>query len=262
MNWDFLKPIVAGQVRHFATVAAGCLIGVGALDKNDENSFVSIAVGVIMWAIVALWSWWQKVGQDKARAFFAKANTAAPVVKTLCLAFAIGMLAAALLSPGRALAQTPLKTPSQMFADIQAQIGKLQASLPPPKTPTQVVGDIQAQVAEFEKTSIDDFKAAQKIYEAANNLNGMACNAQLLKVAQANAAVNATAADGTAAAPSSPGLIAVVAKAYNLHVAFQTGSPARSQCAAMKEDVTNSTSPLLSAAGLTKILPFFGMIGL
>ena len=184
-----------------------------------------------------------------------------PAVKALLLAFGVGLLIS--IGGGSAFAQASLKSPQQMFADLQTQIGKLQASLPPLKTPDQVVADIQGQVAQFEKVTIADFEAGQKIYVAANNINGINCNGQLLKLAQANAAVTAaTNPDGTAAAPSSPGLIAVVAKAYNLHVAFQPGSPTRAQCAAMKDDVLNSTSPLLNAAGLTKLLPFFGMLGL
>jgi hypothetical protein len=53
-------PVLAGQLRHLMTVVAGALVGAGALQSSQQNEFISIGAGIIMWAIAALWSWGQK----------------------------------------------------------------------------------------------------------------------------------------------------------------------------------------------------------
>jgi opacity protein-like surface antigen len=114
--WPILQPILAGQLRHFATVAAGALIANGAIDSADENAFVKIVAGIGMWAIIAGWSWYQKVGQAKLLALVARApavklpvsastgeviNAAKAIVAVLLVAI---VLLACLAAPSKVLA--------------------------------------------------------------------------------------------------------------------------------------------------------------
>lgn len=94
----FWGPIVAGQVRHLLTVAAGMLVANGALQSSQESQFINIGVGLAMWLIVAGWSWWQKVGQKRAQELLAKGK---PAAKAVAAFLAIGA-ALALSFPGQA----------------------------------------------------------------------------------------------------------------------------------------------------------------
>jgi hypothetical protein len=61
--FSFLKgPVLAGQVRHLVSMLAGVLVGVGALQSSQQNEFISIGVGIVMWFFAAVWSWAQKGG--------------------------------------------------------------------------------------------------------------------------------------------------------------------------------------------------------
>lgn len=66
--WQLAQPILAGQLRHALTVAAGALIARGALQSDQRGAFVTIGLGVASWAVGAGWSWWQKRGQAKVAA--------------------------------------------------------------------------------------------------------------------------------------------------------------------------------------------------
>lgn len=57
----FLKSVIAGQLRHVLTVAAGALVTAGALDASQSESFVVIGSGFVLWGISAAWSYYQKV---------------------------------------------------------------------------------------------------------------------------------------------------------------------------------------------------------
>lgn len=83
MDMTFWKPVIAGQVRHFVGIAAGALLGVGAISSSQGAQFTEIASGIVMWALVAVWSWWQHSGQAQASAMLrkltSKSSTAAAV---------------------------------------------------------------------------------------------------------------------------------------------------------------------------------------
>lgn len=66
MDWDFWKSVIAGQARHFLTVAAGALVAHGALQSSQQDAFVQIGVGFVTWAVAAGWSWYQKRETVKA----------------------------------------------------------------------------------------------------------------------------------------------------------------------------------------------------
>src|ERR1700737_3197876 len=70
--WTMLHPVLAGQLRHILTVAAGVLIAKGALQSDQSGAFVQIGVGLATWAVGAGWSWWQKEGQLRMVAMLAK----------------------------------------------------------------------------------------------------------------------------------------------------------------------------------------------
>jgi hypothetical protein len=81
--WPVIKPILAGQIRTHLAVVAGGLVTAGAIQKGDADSFAQMGSGIAIWAIIAVWSWWQKVGQAKLLAFIAKMKpVAAPNATT------------------------------------------------------------------------------------------------------------------------------------------------------------------------------------
>jgi|SRR3984957_15696759 len=54
--------IILGQVRAVLTGVAGYLITAGALQSNQQEAFIQIASGIIMYVVGALWSAYQKKG--------------------------------------------------------------------------------------------------------------------------------------------------------------------------------------------------------
>jgi hypothetical protein len=61
-----LQTTIAGLVRHGMTLAAGALVTAGLIHSGqDSNSFVDIGSGIVIGALGMLWSWWQKVGQQR-----------------------------------------------------------------------------------------------------------------------------------------------------------------------------------------------------
>lgn len=126
----------------------------------------------------------------------------------------------------------------------------------PFKAPSQISDDIRSKFAQFEQITIADLTAAKQIFDAAKNTNGSACAGAWLTLAQANATIDA-------AALPDPHVFSFLAKAYNLHVALQTGAPLRTACAAMKDDLN---SGLLGIGGgataVTKLVPALAMFGL
>lgn len=142
MDSDLLKAFVAGQVRHFVTLAAGGLVTYGAVTPDNKNAFIQIGSGIVMWVIAAFWSWWQKEGHAKVVATL-KRN--APAAKPVAVvppkpAAAIMLLVGAsfvlaLLMSGDAHAQikrplilSPLKPavtlpqPLDIFAQLAAKV--------------------------------------------------------------------------------------------------------------------------------------------
>ncbi|GEM_PF-3686106 len=61
-----LQTTIAGLVRHGMTLAAGALVTAGLIHSGqDSSSFVDIGSGIVVGALGMLWSWWQKVGQQR-----------------------------------------------------------------------------------------------------------------------------------------------------------------------------------------------------
>jgi hypothetical protein len=60
MDWDFWKPIIAGQLRHGLTLAAGALVADGVIHSDQQGAFVQIGLAVLTYVAGAAWSWWQK----------------------------------------------------------------------------------------------------------------------------------------------------------------------------------------------------------
>jgi hypothetical protein len=53
-------PVLAGQLRTLMAHLGGILVGVGALQENQQSQFISIGVGLATWLVMAIWSWGQK----------------------------------------------------------------------------------------------------------------------------------------------------------------------------------------------------------
>jgi hypothetical protein len=71
--WVMAQPIIAGQIRTVVATGAGALVVDGAIAPSDEASAIKIGTGIVLWAIPAAWSWWEKVGKTKLIAQMAKA---------------------------------------------------------------------------------------------------------------------------------------------------------------------------------------------
>ena len=191
MDWDFLKPVLAGQVRHLLTVVAGALVGTGALQSTETTEFVSIGSGIAMWALVAIWSWWQKYGQAKLVADLQGFRRPTPVSKpsaTAVLAFlaiasaaflALQSPASAQTKPTSATSKIPIATAQQnplavlkafTATDLQAAITDANAQTPPDTVAagcyTAVLALVNSNVANPLPTSPGVFQALQKARDA------------------------------------------------------------------------------------------------
>jgi hypothetical protein len=71
--WDLAKPVIAGQLRTALATLGGTLIGLGALQQSDEQAFERIGVGLVLYAIPAVWSWIQKIAVSRKLAATAAA---------------------------------------------------------------------------------------------------------------------------------------------------------------------------------------------
>lgn len=69
---DFIKASVAAFARHSLTTVAGYLVAKGALASDQGSSFVTIASGVIVWAVGYLWSLYNKKGAAGIKSDFTK----------------------------------------------------------------------------------------------------------------------------------------------------------------------------------------------
>lgn len=122
MDKELFSSILAGQVRNGIGLVAGSLITLGAVAPEQKGAFVQIGSGIVMWFIVAAWSWWQKSGQQQVREMLkhltarsttagaietAKAADAGAAVKAIALL--IGLAIFGLISQPLFAADLPLK---------------------------------------------------------------------------------------------------------------------------------------------------------
>lgn len=63
-----MQSILAGVVRHALTTVGGMLVSQGVIGSDQVNGLVG--AGMIIAGVA--WSWWQKVGQQKAAAELSK----------------------------------------------------------------------------------------------------------------------------------------------------------------------------------------------
>lgn len=84
--WAMAKPILAGQLRHSLTVAAGAAIAHGALQADQQDAFIQIGMGVAGWAAVAAWSWWNGVGKARVAALLNKLTDTKTVAAAVAVA--------------------------------------------------------------------------------------------------------------------------------------------------------------------------------
>lgn len=64
METEDWTAIAAGIVRHVLTSLAGVLVTSGWLTNSEVSTFVGGGCAIVAFA----WSWWQKIGQKRARA--------------------------------------------------------------------------------------------------------------------------------------------------------------------------------------------------
>ena len=62
---EFLKSIIASGARHVLSAAAVWLVGNQMLTASDQQSFVTMGTGVVMGAVAAAWTWYDKVGREQ-----------------------------------------------------------------------------------------------------------------------------------------------------------------------------------------------------
>jgi hypothetical protein len=80
--WTFAKPIIAGQVRTALAGVAASLATAGVIKGDESTAFISMGTGIVLYAIPAAWSWWQKVGSVKLLALMAKSKPVATPTDT------------------------------------------------------------------------------------------------------------------------------------------------------------------------------------
>lgn len=115
MDKDLLKAFVAGQVRHSLTVVAGALMAHGAFaTAGDQSQFVQVGSGIVMWAIVGLWSWWQKSGQEQVRAALKRITNRGTTASAVAVANTVKPVAALLLAIGLSLLLAPTPGHAQL----------------------------------------------------------------------------------------------------------------------------------------------------
>lgn len=97
---DLVKSVLDGQARHLATMGAGALVTLGALDPKLQTAAVQIGAGVLLWGVGA--------GLSAAQKFLAHSNAAKAVETAAATAAAkVATIAAAAPAPA---------TPSQPAA--------------------------------------------------------------------------------------------------------------------------------------------------
>lgn len=241
--WPVLQPILAGQLRHLLTVAAGMLIAKGALQSEQSGAFVQIGLGLASWVVAAGWSWWQKDGQAKVVAQLAKLKTTTPTVaKVLLVAFALS----AFLAGNPAMAQVKLTgNPAKDFA---AATGKTITGAP--------VTDLQNFLnAKF----LPDLQYALKLAQASKNTITSDCYQAWIDIitTQQTAVKNA---DGTDAVMPDPHVITEFEKLVELRNALQPESPFMVKCSPVasmvKLDIAKFMGLVISGgAGLAALVP-------
>jgi hypothetical protein len=126
--YDEIKPIIAGQARHLATVAAGGLLTLGWLAPTKAAVFEEAAAGVLVWAVAAIWSAVQK---DMA----GDAKTAA-IAKTMAL---MEVPPTGLTPPPEVVAQVEAAVDATKAAPVAAVAEKLAAAIDAPAVAQQAV---------------------------------------------------------------------------------------------------------------------------
>jgi hypothetical protein len=96
------QAILAGLARHALTGVAGSLVTVGAIQSGQKEQFLTIASGIVVWAVGFAWSWWQKSGQAKVAALLKKLTTRTPA-QAASITTAAAVTAAQALPAGSAV---------------------------------------------------------------------------------------------------------------------------------------------------------------
>jgi hypothetical protein len=86
--WQVLQPYLAGRIRHFLCLAAGCLVARGVILPDQQSAFVTIGVtiagylGAEIWSVMAAnaakavpWLWAEKARLEKLLAIYQKQAT-------------------------------------------------------------------------------------------------------------------------------------------------------------------------------------------
>lgn len=84
--WTYLKPGIAGQIRHGLSAVAALIGGWGALkDPGSQAQFIDIGTGIALYAITAGWAWWTNTGQafvkDYVKVLVAKTQAQAQALR-------------------------------------------------------------------------------------------------------------------------------------------------------------------------------------
>lgn len=166
MNWDFWKPFILGQVRHYVGIAASALVTYGLMKSDQSSAFVEIASGIIMGALALGWSAWDKTGRARVQGLLKKltgthtvedakavatvappAPTASPAVVETAKAIAGMLLLVALLWPAQSFAQVKLVPPTgNLINDVNAARARGIASGNDVKLTGDPIADLHAAI--------------------------------------------------------------------------------------------------------------------
>lgn len=268
--WTLLQPILAGQLRHILTLAAGALIARGAIESDQSGAFVQIGLGIASWAAVAGWSWWQKDGQSRVLAQLAKMHRMAPstattgeaakvaidaavIVKILLVAFALSFLVAGSSAMAQGLKLKPLQL-GPTDAAAPAPDGKCLIPWDPLKLCGTLTGkpeeDMQRVIKRIQSIGRDDMNYAILKATAANT-NGSKVRLQCLNsiMDAKNAAEGTTIKDASGAVipRPDPAVVTTLEDVAELVDALSPQGPLMTGCAGAAQLLKTNTLAVVNA---------------
>lgn len=251
MDSDLVKAFIAGQVRHVLTGAAGALVAHAAIKGDQANAFVEVGSSLVLYAIGALWSWWQKNGQaamkaklDRVSGHVQAINTSAPpgqvaaaveTAKRVAAVMVIGFALGWLLAP-QAHAQGRPQITGNIVNDTRANLGLPGAGN---VSTTKATPDL---ITKIQQVAVADLKTASADAKATGDTVAAPCYDAWITLIEAQQAAQASAPSD----PSVPHVITTFQRDRDLVNALRPGSPMKVACAPLAEELKQDVMTLLS----------------
>lgn len=156
--WTYLKPGIAGQIRHGLSAVAALIGGWGALkDPGSSAQFVDIGTGIALYLITAAWAWWTNTGQK-----FAKAYVDVLVAKTFAQAEKLRMANLPQVTV-KEIAQQSNLTLSETAKIIPTLPPEVQANIAPASPAAKIVAVLAILIASMFLAGSDPASAQVKL---------------------------------------------------------------------------------------------------